>query len=66
MRVFGFSSSAVVSRSWKSQACSCPVLTIKSLHDVIIDVIVRIDADEACKVLLKDSVCVLTKKILEK
>ena len=37
-------------------------MIIKSLHDVIIDVIVRIDADEACKVLLEDSVYMLIKK----
>ncbi len=37
-------------------------MIIKSLHDVIINVIVRIDADKACKVFLKDSVCMLIKK----
>ncbi len=37
-------------------------MIIKSLHNVIIDVIVRINADEACKVFLKDSVYMLIKK----
>ncbi len=38
------------------------LMIIKLLHDVIINVIVRINADKACKVFLKDSICMLIKK----
>lgn len=37
-------------------------MIIKPFHDLIINLIGRIDANKACKVVPKDSVCVMAEK----